>query len=139
MNRKLRMINTDTYEYVNVNPKNKFGADCVVRAIALATDQSWEQTIRELTELGIKMGYVLNDDHVYSKYLEQKGFVQCKEPRDIFNKKMSLSDYISICEGNTGTIVVNAGSHHLSVIINGKVKDIWNCSYNTMHKYWKKK
>ena len=143
MNRAKRMINTDYYEFINVNPKNKFGGDCVIRAIAHATGQSWEQTIRELTELGIKMGFVCNDDHVYSKYLLQKGFVQCKEPRDVCNRKMTIKEWIDeeqLSEGNQiGVFVVHAGSHHITSIINGKVHDTWNCSTKTMHKYWWKK
>lgn len=143
MNKALRMVDTDYYKYVNVNPKNKFGGDCVIRAIALATGQSWEQTVREMTELGIKMGYVLNDDHVYSKYLLSKGFVQCNEPRDVCNKKMSIKEWLNeeqIYEGNQrGTIVANVGSHHVTSIVDGRVHDIWDCSRKTMHKYWWKK
>lgn len=143
MNKALRMVDTDYYKYVNVNPKNKFGGDCVIRAIALATGQSWEQTVREMTELGIKMGYVLNDPHVYSKYLLQKGFILCKEPRDVCNRKMTVKEWIDeeqLYEGNQrGVFVANVGSHHVTTIIDGKVHDIWNCSNRTMHKYWWKK
>lgn len=136
MNKDLRKINTDFYEYTNVNPKDKYGGDCVVRAIALACGQSWEQTVREMTEFGIKKGFLLNDEHVYSKYLESKGFVQCKEPRDVCNRKMTVKQWIIEEQITKGIFVIKAGSHHLSCIVDGKVKDIWNASKVTMHKYW---
>ena len=139
MKKALRMIDTDYYKYVNVNPKDKHGCDCVIRAIAHATNQTWETTIREMTELGIKMGYVLNDEHVYSKYLLSKGFIQCKEPRDACNRKMSVKEWIDGQRTNKYIIVANVGSHHVTSIIDGQVHDIWNCSHNTMHKYWIKK
>ena len=137
MNKQQRMINTEYYEYTNVNPKNKFGGDCVVRAIANATNQTWEQTVREMTELGIKLGFVLNDHHVYEKYLLLKGFVQAKEPRDVYNQKITVVEFIRKYKENN-VIVMNVGSHHVSCIKNGKVNDIWDCSKETMHKYWYK-
>ena len=139
MNKELRMKNTEFYEYTNVNPKNKYGGDCVVRAVALATGMSWEQTIRELTEFGIKKGFVLNDYHVYEKYLESHGFIRCKEPRDCCNRKMSVKEWIIEEQINKGTFVIVAGSHHISCVIDGKVRDIWDASKVTMHKYWRKK
>jgi hypothetical protein len=42
---------TDTFRFNNVNPKSRIGSDCVIRAIALVTGESWEQTMRGLTEL----------------------------------------------------------------------------------------
>lgn len=137
MNREQRMKCTEFYEYENVNPKNKFGGDCVIRAIAKATGQSWETTIREMTDLGIKMGFVLNDDHVFAKYLESKGFRKMNEPRDVCNRKLSVKDWLIQHEGcKIKPIVVVVGSHHVTCIIDNKVHDIWNCSNNTMHRYW---
>ena len=139
MNKQLRQINTDYYEYDNVNPKGKFGGDCVVRAIANALDQSWEQTVREMTELGIKKGFLIDDQHLYPKYLESKGFRQMQEPRDDNNKKLTVKQWLKQREGYTvRTIVANVGSHHVCCIKNGKVHDIWNSSTQTMHKYWVK-
>ena len=141
MNKQQRMINTAYYEYTNVNPKNKFGGDCVIRAIALACNQSWETTIREMTELGIKLGYVLNDHHVYEKYLLSKGFKEMKEPRNYDNKKYLVKDWLCTSDyhlWHNYRIVANVGSHHTVAIIDGKVRDIWNSSTQKMHKWWVK-
>ena len=139
MNKDLRMIETKYYIYVNVNPKNKYCGDCVIRAISRALNQSWETTVRELTELGIKKGYVAIDKHIYPKYLESKGFRQMKEPRDWQNKKISIKEFIDMHEGQSlKVIVANAGSHHLTCIKGNKVNDTWDCSKSTMHKYWVK-
>lgn len=138
MNKELRMMETAYYHYVNVNPKGKHVGDCVVRAIALACGQSWEQTIREMTELGIKKGLVLNDKKLYPMYLQQKGFIECSEPRDANNCKMTINNWVIKGKHYNGIYVANAGSHHLTAIIDGKVCDTWNASHQTMHKYWKK-
>ena len=133
-----RIKNTAYYEYVNVNPKGKYSGDCVIRAIAYATSQTWEQTIRELTELGIKKGLVCNDPKLYPKYLEQKGFKQMNEPRDNYNKKMSIKEWVNDWQFNSGMIVANVGSHHVTCIDSGVVKDIWDCSGDLLHKFWVK-
>ena len=135
MNKELRMKNTPYYEYINVNPKDKFVGDCVVRAIALACGQTWEETVREMTELGIKKGMVLNDRKLYPLYLKSKGFVQMLEPRNFNGTKMTVKEWL---DNNhlSGNIVINVGSHHVSCIIHNKVRDTWDCSHDTMHKWW---
>lgn len=140
MNKQLRMIGNAYYEFINLNPNGKFCGDCVIRAIALACDQSWEETIREMTEFGIKKGLVLNDKKLYPLYLEYKGFTKMSEPHYVDNTKMSVREWIR----HRGIvwikkkIIVNVGSHHLSAIINGKINDTWDCSDNTMHTWWVK-
>ena len=133
------MIDNKYYHFINVNPKGKFVGDCVIRAIALACGQSWETTIREMTELGIKHGYEVNDQKLYPKYLELKGFKEMKEPRTSNNTKITVRDFIDDRDGFAiNTIVMNVGSHHVSCIKDNKVNDTWDCSRNTMHKYWVK-
>ena len=137
--RDSRLRSTEFYEYTNVNPHNRIGGDCVVRAIALITGQSWEQTVREMTELGIKKGLVLNDKDLYTLYLKEKGFKEMGEPRDVNNRKLTIKEWLIQREGmDVKPIIAKAGSHHLTAIKDGKVRDIWNCSNQTMHKYWVK-
>ena len=141
MNKEKRMIETAYYKYINVNPKNKFGGDCVIRAVANACNQSWEQTVREMTELGIKKGLLCNDSKLYPEYLKSKGFSEMKEPRDHNNQKLSVKDWLNTRHyhlWHTYSIVANVGSHHVTCIKEGKVEDIWNCSFKIMHKWWVK-
>lgn len=41
--REEKYPDTSVFHYFNANPKNKFGGDCVVRAITTALGQPWEQ------------------------------------------------------------------------------------------------
>lgn len=133
--RDSRLKSTPYYEYTNVNPRNRICGDCVIRAIALVTGQSWETTVREMTEMGIKKGLVLNDKDLYPEYLKSKGFAEHNEPRDYNNRKMSVIDFV---ENNNVDydFVANVGSHHVAAFKNGKVRDIWNSSRELLHKYW---
>lgn len=141
MKKSLQIKDTAYYHYVNVNPKDRFVDDCVIRAIALVCNQSWEQTVRELTELGIKKGDVCNGRKLFPLYLKEKGFTQMSEPRNYDNTKMSIKEWLSSRDGwlwHSYKIVVSVGSHHISAIIDNKVNDIWDCSGDTMHKWWVK-
>lgn len=141
MNKESRMVETAYYRYVNLNPKGKYCGDCVIRAIANACNQTWETTIREMTELGIKKGLVLNDRKLYPLYLKQKGFRQMEEPRKVDNTRYSVKEWLCTSDyhlWHNYSIVANVGSHHVLCIKDFKVEDIWNSSTQTMHKWWVK-
>lgn len=136
MNKEQRMKCTCYYEYHNENPFDKYHGDCVVRAIALMTNTSWADTIHKMTDLGIIKGLVLNDQELYPLYLKKNGFVEHNEPRTYINTKITVKEFIQ----NNPHIncVAKVGSHHITAIKDGKVHDIWDCSNQTMHKYWVK-
>ena len=128
---------TPTFHFHNANPRGKNANDCVARAISVALSQSWEDTIREMTELGIKLGYAFNEDKLVDRYLRDKGWERYNEPRDANNKKISVNQFIKKPGGNKGVIIAKVGSHHVSVIVEGCVWDTWDCTNRTMHVYWK--
>lgn len=143
MTRQQKYPDTSTFHYYNANPKNKMGDDCVIRAICTALNQSWEQTVRELTEVGIKCGYVLNDKHTYEKYLEQKGWVKHKQPRKADNTKYTGKEYCKLlqedydyCIGKSKTIIAHIGGHHIVAIVDCRVNDIWDSTDGCIGNYW---
>ena len=93
--------------------------------------------MREMTECALKTGYAPNETKNIKAYLESKGWVTMKEPRDLNNKKLSIKHFITRIKGNE-TILANAGSHHLTVIKEGKVWDTWDCTNKPIHTYWRK-
>ena len=147
MRRTDKYPETDCFIYFNANPHNRMGGDCVVRAISTALDMPWETTVRELTEFGIKHGYVLNDKKCYEKYLATKGWIKHKQPRKDDNTKLTGEEW---CEHIThtskyhrvGNIICNIGGHHAVAIIpvddTYKVHDIWDSSDGCIGNYWTK-
>jgi len=138
MKREDKYPDTKYFHYYNANPHNRKTGDCVIRAISVGTGESWEDTARGLFELGVKHGYTQICDWTIAKYLESKGFIKMKEPRDFNNRKMSFIDFIEANSDNNLNAVANLGSHHIAVIKDNKVWDIWNSSYCTLHNYWVK-
>lgn len=130
---------TSTFHFHNANPKGKNANDCVARAISVALSQSWDDTIREMTELGIKLGFVFNEDKCIARYLKDKGWERYNEPRDLENKKLTVKQFIKRPGNDKGSIIAKVGSHHLSIIVDGVVWDTWDCSNKIIHAYWRKK
>ena len=138
MRREQKYPNHSTFQFYNANPKNRAGGDCVVRAICTALNQSWEQTIRELTEVGIKHGYVLNDKKTYEKYLQSKGWIKHKQPRNqITGKKYTGKEFCRMIRPDVNYIA-HIGGHHMVAIINAKVYDIWDSTEGCIGNYWTK-
>ena len=140
MKRQDKYPSTSTFRYYNANPHNRIGGDCTIRAIATALGQSWEQTVRELTEVGIKYGYVCNDKHTYEKYLAQKGWRKMKQPRKEDGTKYTGKEF---CQEATqypfnypDRIIAHIGGHHIVAIMDGRVWDIWDSTDGCIGNYW---
>lgn len=128
---------TEIFHFHNANPKGKNASDCVVRAISVALNQTWEDTMREMTEMGIKLGYAFNEDKLIDPYLKSKGWDKFKEPRDLKNKKISVAQFLKDKRNQSGVLIVKVGSHHVSLIVDGVVWDTWDCTSRTMHTYFR--
>ena len=137
MRRKEKYPNTDIFTYENVNPKKRITGDCEIRAIARATKLSWEAVVRGLCEVGIETGYSPFVKKAYDLFLTRNGFVRMPEPRHSDNTKYSLREFV--LAHPRGTYVVNM-AHHVTVVVNGKNHDIWDCTRfgGKVGNYWKK-
>lgn len=137
MTRQQKYPDTNTFKYHNANPKNKITADCVIRALCTALDEPYETVYRELFEFSIKCGYMLNETQCYDKYLQSKGWIKHKQPRKADNTKYTGKEF---CERARvyENYIINIGGHHIAAIVNGKVNDIWDCTYKCVGNYWTK-
>lgn len=137
MTREQKYPDTEWFTYYNANPHNRKSEDCVIRAICTATGLSWENVLINLTQIGVKDGYVPNDPKCFEKYLKSLGWIKCSEPRNMDNTKMLVKEFLNKRKGSE-SIIAYVGSHHVVAIINKKVHDIWDSSKQTMHTYWVK-
>lgn len=139
--------NTQYYTYYNANPQNRRTSDCVIRALAATLNQSWEQTYRDLFEIGMKYCRPPEDDWVVSKYLDLKGSFKIGQPKKSDGTKFTGEEICYLIQenqliSNEGKnlsrydFFINIGTGHSSCIIKGKINDIWNCSYNKVGKMW---
>ena len=143
---------TEYFHFYNANPKGKMTEDCVVRAITTVLNQPYEQTIRELAEMTIKTGYMLNGNKGIETYMKSKGWTKCKQPKKedgtkytgkefclklqhpLYSEELNLTD-----KGfELNNILINIGGHHTVAVMGCQIWDTWNSSNGSVGIVWVK-
>jgi len=119
----------------NPNPLGTHTSDCVVRALAIAQDQSWEKTYIELSIYGFKMGDWGSSNLVWSAYLRDKGFERHTIP-DTCPNCYTIRDFCN--DYQSGTYILATGTHVVTVI-DGSYYDTWDSGNEVPIYYFKKK
>lgn len=119
----------------NPNPLGKQTSDCVIRAIAIATNRSWRTVYRDLCELGGIECEMPNSNYLWGMYLKDLGFDQFLLPE-------SCPRCITIrafCEKYPeGTYVIGTGTHAVAVI-DGDYYDSWDSGDEGPTYFWRMK
>ena len=94
MKRQDKYPETETFHFHNANPKGRLlAADCVARAVSLATGKTWEQVIREATEAALKRGTVFNDPKEVDAYLQGLGYAKRRQPVKADGTKYTVAEF----------------------------------------------
>ena len=123
----------NVYYYYNCNPHHKRTDDCVVRAISASTGDSWEKTLRGLTDCCIKLGDMLHTPECYGKYLTNLGYVKQKQPSHKDGTKIRFKEFVKMFNG---TAVCNCGKGHVTYVADNAAWDIWDVSDEIVGSYW---
>lgn len=117
----------------NPNPLGKMTGDCVVRALAIATDQSWRETYRQLCDLGAIHADMPNSNSIWGLYLKERGGRQFLLPE-------SCPDCITVrafCERYPeGIYVIGTGSHAVTCI-DGNYYDSFDSGMEVPTYFWR--
>lgn len=119
----------------NNNPKGYRTNDCVIRAIALATQTLWEDVYWELAKLGIKKGLMMNDNKNWKAYLKKLGFQQQKMPKREDGTRYTLREFIDELAEDGKTYIISIAKH-LTVVKDKKLYDTFDCSKKSVGNYW---
>jgi hypothetical protein len=101
------------YVFANPNPKKLITDDCVIRAICIAEQRSWEDIYVELLAEGFMEKEMPNSNYVWGKYLTDKGYT-----------RHLLADSCPLCysvrefslDHPKGVYIVATGTHAVCVI-----------------------
>lgn len=126
---------TKWFKFYNANPKNRRSDDCVIRAIATATDKSWEEVLQGLFEIALKEKRILSEVECYGKYLVKLGWTKQKQPRKSDNTKFTGREFVTQFKG---VAIAHIGGHHIVCIKGGKVWDTWDSTDGCIGNYWVK-
>ena len=119
----------------NPNPIGRETGDCVIRAVAIATDQSWRKTYRDLCLLGEIHGDLPNSNMIWGMYLRERGAKQFLLPE-------TCPECITVrafCERSPdGVYVIGTGTHAVCMI-DGDWYDSWDSGECVPTVFWKVK
>ena len=120
----------------NANPKNKNTCDCVIRALTMATGDTYENVYKELFSISLKTGYMLNEKRVEDKYLEAHGFIKMKQPKKNDGTKYKINEIRLL---TSASVIVIRCANHLTCVKDGVLIDTWNCGNKTINNYYIKR
>lgn len=119
----------------NPNPLGKQTSDCVVRALAIATDTSWRRVYRDLCNLGETECEMPNANVIWGLYLQNLGATQFLLPESC-PRCLSVRAF---CERYPrGVYVIGTGSHAVTVI-DGDYYDSWDSGNEIPSYFWRVK
>lgn len=124
-------------KYFNANPKGKFAGDCVIRAISVGMGRDYYEVYKEMFELSLSIGYLLDDTQTIEKYLAKNGWVKMPQPRKSNNTKFTGEEFVK--NRIKRTMIANIGGGHMVAIKEGYIIDTWDSRYGTIGNYWIKK
>lgn len=128
---------TTVFHFYNANPANKRTADCVIRAISLATGKSWEQVLSGLYVCAIQTKDAPNGRETFDKYLKDLGWMKMPQPRKKNNKKYTIAEFCKQIAKQDVKYVLSV-AHHVVCVNECKAWDIWDCTDLTVGNYWYK-
>ncbi len=119
----------------NPNPLGKTTGDCVVRALAIAMDQSWRKTYRQLCDLGEKHADMPSSNAIWGLYLRERGAKQFILPESC----PACITVRAFCERYPdGIYVIGTGTHAVTVI-DGDYYDAWDSGEEIPTYFWRVK
>ena len=107
---------------LNPNPRKKHVGDCVIRAIAIATNQSWLDVYDELFLYGREEYDMMSSNATWGLMLYDMGFDPFILP-DACPECVTVREFTRMFP--VGTYIVGTGSHAVAVI-DGNYYDTWD-------------
>lgn len=107
---------------LNPNPRKKHVGDCVIRAIAIATNQSWLDVYDELFLYGREEYDMMASNDVWGLMLYDMGFDPFILP-DACPECVTVREFARLFP--VGTYIIGTGSHAVAVI-DGNYYDTWD-------------
>lgn len=116
----------------NPNPQGKLVNDCTIRAIALATDKSWEEVAAHTFSKAFDMCDMPSSNQVWGAYLQDLGFERHSLP-DTCPSCYTIDQFSE--DHSDGTYVV-CGDGHVACVKDGNLLDTWYSGGMTAYHYW---
>lgn len=116
----------------NPNPEQKNVPDCVIRAISIALNMTWDEVFFGLSLVAWYDHSITSDDHVWGHYLWWLGFIPFVLP-ETCPECVTIREFARIF--NRGIYIIGTGRHAVAVI-NGDYYDTWDSGNEVPQFFW---
>lgn len=122
------------YVHLNPNPNGAYVEDCVIRAIAIATNRSWDEVAIYLFLQAFIMKNMPSVNKVWGTYLTSIGFRQYQLP----NTCPDCYTVRDFCMDNPYGIFILATGSHVIAVIDGNYYDAWDSGDELLTSVWRR-
>lgn len=122
------------YVHANPNPNGMYVEDCVVRAIAIATDRSWDYVFAHVCLQAYIMKNMPSVNKVWGTYLNSIGFSRYPLPTNCPDC-YTIRDF---CDENQNGIFILATGSHVVAVIDGDYYDAWDSGDEMPTEVWRR-
>jgi hypothetical protein len=122
------------YVHANPNPNGAYVEDCVIRAIAIATNRSWDETAIYLFLQAFIMKNMPSVNKVWGALLTSIGFRQYALP----NTCPDCYTIRDFCIDNPDGIFILATGSHVVAVIDGDYYDAWDSGDELPTSVWRR-
>ena len=114
------------YKFYNNNSLGLFENDCTVRAIALATGNSWDDTYKHLSNIARLQGIMMDDKDFIKKYLDERYERIYDIPRTVGEVAGAYPD----------NVLLITMPHHITCSKYGVIYDSFDCRDRKAEYVW---
>ena len=114
------------YKYYNANAMDNFVDDCVIRAISVAENSTWDYTYNKLSDLAQRQGRMM-DDRVFVRDYLDKNYIRIPE------MNISVGQLASEYPDKVLLITMNG---HITCSLYGVIIDSFDCRKRRVENAW---
>lgn len=117
------------YKYYNANSLGNFVNDCVIRAISVAENTTWEETYDDLSRIARNNGILLDDVDFVDPLLDYR-----YDRIPLYQQDMTIREFV---EDHPNGIYLITMRGHITVLKNGVIYDTFDCRDRKIKDVWK--
>lgn len=123
------------FSYKNINPIKNETSDCVIRALALTLDKSWDEIYKELAKIGFELKVDMSADESWRKLMDNHGWIKNKISNAKGTKRPTVKEFAK--NHKEGRYLLQV-ANHLTTVVDGVCYDIWDCSDKCLYAWYSK-
>lgn len=122
------------FQAFNLNPSMKNIHDCVIRAIAFITKETWADIYLRLCMIGFDLRLMPDSDRTWQTYLISNGFIKYAAPNDCPDC-ITIRDYVNAHDQGDYILVAEG---HMVAVSDGVYYDTFDTGDYIVNTIWMK-